>query len=56
MWALIGIYVEKEKKIKQFLIMEIRLGVYLFNADICILNTDISFNKYICQYFSISLK
>ena len=31
--------------------MATRLGLYLFIADICILNTDFSFNKYRYLYF-----
>ena len=48
-WALelIGIYVETKKTIhKQYSNIAIRFGFYLFNADICLSNTDISFNKF----------
>ena len=48
-WALelIGIYVEIKKAIhKQYFILATRLGLYLFNAYICISNTDTAFNKY----------
>ena len=45
---LIGIYVEMKIKAihKQYSMMVARLGFYPFNADICISNTDIFFNKY----------
>ena len=34
--------------------MATRLGSYPFNADICILNTDISINKYVYLFFVIT--
>ena len=44
---------KKKAKHKQNSITATQLGVYPFNADICISNTDISFNKY--RSLSVSL-